>query len=59
MAQIDIHTDDKLLKKLNASVKRGITSEEIEKQRISFIYSGMPEKSKLSKLEIEKALKTA
>ena len=59
VAKLEIQTDQDLLKKLEELAKRGLTKEEAEKQRISFIYSGMPNNSGMSKIQIEKSLKRA
>lgn len=57
MTEVNIKTNEALLKRLEEAAKRKLTKEEIEKQRISFIYSGMPKESGMSKVDIEKALK--
>lgn len=59
MAEVKIQTNKELLEKLEALAKRGITKEEIEKQRVSFIFAGMPKSSAMSKLDIERELKRA
>ncbi|MCH2456710.1 MAG: hypothetical protein MK186_01540 [Henriciella sp.] len=57
MIEVKIKTDETLLRRLESAAKRKRTAEEIEKQRISFIYSGMRKDSGMSKADIEKALK--
>lgn len=57
MPEVTIKTDEKLLKRLEEAAKRKLTEREIEKQRISFIYSGMPKENGMSKIEIARALK--
>lgn len=59
MVQVKYRTDSELVKRLEAAAKRKRTQEEIEKQRVSFIYSGMGKKSGMSKADIEKAIKKA
>ena len=59
MAKLTIQTNRDLLDKLTKLAERGLSEEEIEKQRVSFIFAGMPKNSGMSKLEIKKALKSA
>lgn len=59
MGKLTIETDKALLKKLSKLAEQGLSEKEIEKQRVSFIFAGMPKNSGMSKLEIKKALKSA
>ena len=59
MARLTITTNDGLLERLSQSAKRKLTKNEIDKQRISFIYAGMPKLSDMSKAEIEDTLSKA
>ena len=52
-------TDPDLLSKLEVLAKRGLTQEERDAQRVSFIYSGMSDGSRISKAEIERILKAS
>lgn len=59
MAKFSVKTDEKLLEQIAKAAKRKLTPEEIEQQRLSFIYAGLPKDSPMSKVEIEKVLKKA
>lgn len=59
MAVLTTKTDKSLLNRLAESAKRGLTASEIQQQRISFIYAGMPVDSDMSKVDIEKSLAKA
>lgn len=59
MSEISMKTDETLLKQLIEAAKKKLTKEEVELQRISIIFSGMPKESEMSKVDIEKALKIA
>ncbi len=59
MTNLSLKTDTKLLERLAKAAKRKLTADEVEKQRISFIFSGMPKDSGMSKIDIEKVLKKA
>ena len=57
MVEVKFRTNEALLERLKAAAKRKRTDEEIEKQRISIIYSGMSEESGMTKADIERVLK--
>ena len=57
MKEVIIKTDPALLDELKDAAKRTLTDEERRKQRVSFIYSGLPKHSSMSKVDIERALK--
>jgi len=59
MAELEVRTSKKLLEKLEALAKRGLTAKEIHEQRVSFIYAGMPKNSGMSKIDIERELNKA
>ncbi|MEO0975996.1 MAG: hypothetical protein AAFY24_02005 [Pseudomonadota bacterium] len=59
MTEFQHKTDSELLKRLEEGAKRKKTKEELEQQRISFIFAGMNRKSGMSKADIEKLLKEA
>jgi len=59
MVEVQYKTDVDLLRKLEAAAKRKKTKEELEQQRVSFIYAGMRRDSGMSKADIEKAIKKA
>lgn len=59
MAELNIKTNQELIAKLEELAKRGLTPEEVEAQRLSFIFSGMPNNSGMSKLDIKRELKRA
>lgn len=59
MTNLKIKTDEGLLQKLAEAAKRKLTDKEIEKQRISIIFAGLPHESAMSKIDIEKVLKKA
>jgi len=54
--KIDVKTDQELLKNIEDAVKKGISKTDIENQRISIIYAGMPKDSEITKDEIRRAV---
>ena len=59
MGSTDIKTDENLLRRIAEAANHKLTMAEIEKQRISIIYSGMSKNSGMSKTDIERALNKA
>ena len=59
MAEKIPKTNEDLLARLQSATKRGLTAEEFASQRVSFVYSGMNDKSGMSKADVERALKRA
>ena len=59
MLVTNLKADKELLERLEAGAKRKKTKEELEQQRVSFIFSGMRKESGMSKADIEKRLKEA
>ena len=59
MAELKIKTDANLLKRLGEAAQSTLSKEEVKKQRLSFIYAGMPKESGMSKVQIEKTLSKA
>jgi hypothetical protein len=59
MKKVTLKTDESLIKRLTEAAKIKLTKEEIEKQRVSIIFSGMPKESAMSKVDIERALQKA
>lgn len=59
MVEVKQKVDAELLKKLEAAAKRKKTQEELDQQRVSFIYAGMRKESGMSKADIEKVIKKA
>ena len=57
MRTANISTDAKLLELLKKSAKKKLSEQEIESQRLSFILSGLPKKSEMTKAEIKKAIR--
>ncbi len=53
MQKIDLTTDKKLLNKINKAMKKGISKTDIENQRISIIFAGMPKDSEITKEQIK------
>lgn len=53
----DIKTDSNLLRRLHTA--RGLTSEQLRQQRISFIYGALPGDSTITRAQIEKTLDAA
>lgn len=49
-------TDPHLLKSLKKAAKRGLTAEEIQRQRVSYVYGNLPKGSTLTCDEVEKVL---
>ena len=56
MRKIELSTNEKLLEKLIKAVEKGISDKDIESQRISIIYSGLPKNSVLTKEQIKRAV---
>ena len=54
---IELKTDEALLERLRKSAKREYREGEAEEQRISFIYSGLPDDITMTKEEIRKMLR--
>ena len=52
----DIRTDAKLLARLRKAASVAMTSDQLRRQRISFIHGNLPHESTMSRDEIEKAL---
>ena len=59
MSDAKMKTDAALIERLEKAAKRKLTKKEIEAQRLSFIYSGMPHESSMSKIKIKRVLKQA
>ena len=59
MTAQNIRTDEKLLARLQEAAKRDKTPEEVERQRLSLIYSGLPKDSSLTKIQIRQLLNKA
>jgi hypothetical protein len=55
----DIQTDTGLLARLLASSHATLTRDQLRRQRISFIYGGLPEDSTITRLQIEQTLDKA
>lgn len=51
----DIKTDGRLLHRLMTAT--GVTREQLQKQRISFIYGALPQDSAITRQQIERVLK--
>jgi hypothetical protein len=49
----EIKTDDKLLKRLEASTKTKASKSRAHKQRVSFIYGALPTNSTITRDQIE------
>ena len=56
MKKIELITNDSLLKNIKAAMEKGISKADIEHQRISIIYAGMPKDSAITKDQIKKAI---
>lgn len=56
MRTANVSTDKKLLEALNRAAKRTLSKEEIESQRISFIWAGLPKKTAVTKADIKKSI---
>lgn len=52
-------TNADLLARLKSATERGLTAEEFASQRVSFVFSGMTDKSGMSKADVERVLKRA
>lgn len=49
-------TELALLERLAAAAKRGVSSEEVRRQRVSFVYGNLPEKSPMTRHQVAEAL---
>ncbi len=56
MLPVEPKTDPRLLRSLKRAAKRELTSEEIQKQRVSFVYGNLPNGSTLTIDQVEKVL---
>lgn len=56
MTVLTLKTDEGLLDRLASSAKKGLTKAEVESQRVSFIFAGLPEESGMTKMEIQETL---
>jgi hypothetical protein len=52
----NIKTDEALLKRLSASAKTKLSKDRLWKQRVSFIYGGLPSDSPITRAQVESAL---
>jgi len=52
----DLKTDARLLEQLFEAAKRTMTSDEVRRQRVSFVYGNLPRDSTLTKHQVEVAL---
>lgn len=49
-------TDQQLLERLHDAAKRPVSSEELRKQRVSFVYGNMPADSSMTRHQVRVAL---
>ncbi len=56
MTSLNIQTDPKFLHRLRAAAKNRLTIEELDRQRVSFIWGMVSEKSGITKEQIVKIL---
>jgi len=52
-----LKTDDALIRRLEQSVKKQLTKEELEQQRISFVYGNLPNKSTITRDRVARKIK--
>ena len=52
----DLHTNEKLLKKLRESRNRQLTEDELYKQRVSFIMGSLSDNSTVTRAQVTKVL---
>ena len=52
-----LKTDDALIKRLEESAKKPITKEELTRQRISFVYGNLPDKSTITRARVAEKIK--
>ena len=53
---LGLKTDQKLLDRLSASARGGVTKEELHKQRVSYVYGNLPKESTATRKQVEEAL---
>jgi hypothetical protein len=54
--QTNLKTNEALLGRLAAAARRGVSSEDRRKQRLSFVYGNLPKGSDMTKTQVEEAL---
>jgi hypothetical protein len=52
----DLKTDQSLLDRMEAAAKRGMSRDEMLRQRVSFIYGSLPQESSITRHQIEEHL---
>ena len=50
-------TDPELIKRLEEAAKKPITKEQLERQRVSFVYGNLPADSTITREQVEKRIK--
>lgn len=53
---IDLKTDLDLLNRLQSAARRSPTKQELDAQRVSFVYGNMPKESSMTRHQVEEAL---
>ncbi len=53
-----LKTDDALIKRMEDSAKKPITKEELERQRVSFVYGNLPNDSTITRDRVAKKIKS-
>jgi hypothetical protein len=49
-------TERALLERLTAAAKKGVSTEEVRRQRVSFVYGNLPDKSPMTRHQVAEAL---
>lgn len=55
----EIRTDADLLRRLKEAARRPVTAEELQRQRVSFVFGNMDEKSSMTRGDVERVLDRA
>ena len=50
-------TDGALIRRMRESAKKPITKEELERQRVSFVYGNLPDKSEITREKVAERIK--
>lgn len=53
----ELKTDPAIAKRLRKAAKKKLGRDELEKQRVSFVYGNMPAKSNVTRQQVEKKIK--
>ena len=53
---MELKTDARLLERLHRAAQHQMTAEELRRQRVSFVYGGLPQGSPMTRHDVEVAL---